>query len=121
MHSERGQALSAFVAAVTLALVLMCGLVVDGSRHAAAARQAQSAAQGAARAGADALVTSEVAATGAARQHLALLGVSGDVRVADGSVDVTTEVSTTTVFLSVIGVTTLTGRGESAAQPVFQR
>ena len=40
MRDQRGQALSVFVAVAVVALLLVCGLVVDGGRQAASARRA---------------------------------------------------------------------------------
>ena len=51
----------------------------------------------------------------AGRRSLAEGGLGGDVRVEAGAVRVTASASMPTVFLSVIGITRVSGRGEATA------
>jgi Flp pilus assembly protein TadG len=125
-HGERGQALSLFVVVVMLALLLVTGLVVDGGRKSAEDRRVELAAAAAARAAVDATAPSRqagqrpdrAAALAAARQRLASEdGVTSTVSVAaDGTVRVTTSATVDTVFLSLIGIRTLSVDGEAQAQ-----
>lgn len=122
-RDERGQALSAFVSVVVVALLLMAGLVVDGGAKAAAARSANYAAAEAARAAVDAGTTARLSGRPSAEivrlageRALADRGVAGSVHVAAGRVSVTTEVSTRTVFLTLIGIGELTASGRAEAE-----
>ena len=124
MREERGQALSVFVAVSVLGLLLMCGLVVDGGAQAEAARRAQSAAAMAARSALDTTATARLAgaepevgrAVAAARQVLRAHGVQGDISLRAGQVEVTTSTQVETVFLSLIGITTLRATGSATAE-----
>ena len=123
MRDERGQSLSAMIAVVLLALFLMTGLVVDGGRQASCAREAEAGAAQAARAAGDAGAAARAAGLSfdvsvvqaAGRRSLAEGGLGGDVRVEAGAVRVTASASMPTVFLSVIGITRVSGRGEATA------
>ncbi len=119
---ERGASLSAFVVVIVAALILVAGLVVDGGQQTAATRRAGAVAAGAARAGADAAAASVIAgrpldvalATRAATTYLAASPrVHGNVVVRDGGITVTTTTTAPTVFLSVIGIDTVTGHGHA--------
>ena len=124
MRDERGQALSTFVAASMLALLLMCGLVVDGGAQAQAATRAQSAAALAARAAVDTTATARLAdrqpdhgkAIAAARAVLARHDVEGEVALRAGQVEVRTTTQVETIFLSLIGITTLAASGSATAE-----
>lgn len=124
MRTERGQALSVFVAVSVLGLLLMCGLVVDGGAQAAAAGRAQSAAALAARAAVDTTATARLAGTepepreaiAAARQVMAAHGVEGEVSLRAGQVEVRTTTRVETIFLSLIGITTLGASGSAIAE-----
>lgn len=118
--------MTAFVAVVVVALLLVAGLVVDGGRKSAADRRAELTAAAAARSAVDATAAQRQAgrrpdaglAIAAARQVLASEpGVHGTATLnADGSVQVTTSTSVSTVFLSLIGINTVTGNGSATAQ-----
>ena len=117
--------MSAFVAVVMLALILVAGLVVDGGQQAAAHRRAEVVAARAARAATDAsapyrLVGSDgsAAALAAAREVLAASeGVVGHAEVVDsGRLEVVTTVPCPTVFLSVIGIDSLDASGRAVAE-----
>ena len=120
-RDERGASMSVFVIVVFAALILVAGLVIDGGQKVTATRRAESVAAGAARAGADAGATGSIAgrpggagAVTVARAYLrSSPGVTGDVVVHGGQVIVTTQVRLPTVFLSVLGLTSVTGYGES--------
>ncbi|MFV0452094.1 MAG: hypothetical protein ACK5LS_07600 [Propioniciclava sp.] len=127
LHSrddERGQALSSFIAVVLAALFLTAGLVIDGGAQSAASRDAHTAAREAARAAVDASAASQAAggtidvgqATAAGRQLLAERGVTGTIVITGGTVQVTTTTSVDTLFLGLIGITTLSARGEARAE-----
>lgn len=114
---ERGE-VSEMVVVVFLALILVIGLVVDGGAKMTASSEASSLAQQAARAGAqplDALPTeggtaqlSADGAAAAAEEYLAGAGASGSVRVVDATtVEVTVTRTEDTVFLGLIGITTV--------------
>lgn len=113
--------MSVFVIVVFASLILVAGLVVDGGQKVTATRRAESVAAAAARAGADAGATGSIAGgkTRASAVTVATTylrgssGVTGSVSVRGGRVIVTTEVRQPTIFLSVLGLTHVTGRAES--------
>jgi hypothetical protein len=123
MREERGQALSVFVAVSVLALLLVCGLVVDGGAQAQAARRAQTAAGLAARAAIDTTATARLAgsepepgqAVAAARRVLAAHQVEGEISLRAGRVEVRTSTRVETIFLSLIGIDTLGATGSATA------
>jgi hypothetical protein len=124
-RDERGGSQTVMVLLIMASLILVAGLVVDGGRKVAAAERAEAAAAGAARAGADASATSRLAdridtttAVLAARQYLAATPqVSGSVQLlAGGKLQVITQSTRPTVYLSAIGMSTVTGRGNAVAQ-----
>ncbi|HHU38279.1 MAG TPA: pilus assembly protein, partial [Propionibacterium sp.] len=55
------------------------------------------------------------AVTAAGAQVLTDRGVTGQVTITDGVVRVTTSTTTRTVFLSLVGITTLSASGEATA------
>lgn len=126
VRDERGQSVSLFVLLVLGALFLVAGLVIDGGQKVSAAGLAESAAAGASRAAGNAAATRQLGgadpageAVLAAKAYLAgQPGVRGSVRVGDGRVSVTTTVTADTVFLSVIGLHTVTGTGAAEADIV---
>lgn len=121
---QRGASLSAFSAVVMVALFLVTGLVVDGGQKAAAQRESEAAAAQAARIGVDAGAVAAVqgrpsgaVAVAAARASLRSQGVAGRVSLLPGGVlHVRVERSVPTVFLSLIGVGSLSADAEAAAQ-----
>ena len=124
-RGERGGSQSILVLLVVVVLTLAVGLVVDGGRKTAAARDAQAVAASAARAGLNAAATGRLAgradtaaAVAAARRVLASsTDVSGSVHLqAGGRLRVTTQSTKPTRYLSLIGVGTVTGRGEATAE-----
>ena len=124
-RGERGGSQSILVLLVVVVLTLAAGLVVDGGRKTAAARDAHAVAASAARAGLNAAATGRLAgradtaaAVTAARRVLASSpDVSGSVHLqAGGRLRVTTQSTKPTRYLSLIGVGTVTGRGEATAE-----
>lgn len=124
-RDERGGSQSILLLGVVVALVLSAGLVVDGGRKTAAARDAEAVAAGAARAGLNAGATGRLAgranttaAVSAARSFLAgAPNVSGSVQLLPGGrLRVTTQSTTSTRYLSIVGINTVTGRGEATAE-----
>ena len=124
-RGERGGSQSILLLGVVVALVLSAGLVVDGGRKTAAARDAEAVAAGAARAGLNAGATGRLAgranttaAVSAARSFLAgAPNVSGSVQLLPGGrLRVTTQSTQPTRYLSIVGINTVTGRGEATAE-----
>jgi len=116
-----------FAAVIALALLIAVGLVVDGSGKAAAGQRASAAAQEAARAAGQAINVGESvqgrpatvdtpAAATAARRYLSTAGVQGTVTITSPTtLSITTSTTYQPVFLSIIGVGTLTGTGSATA------
>ncbi len=123
-RDQRGASLSVFVIVVFAALILVAGLVIDGGQKVTATRRAEAIAVAAARAGADAGSTNSIAGrpaggTAVAAAQAYLRGtpeVYGTVTVRGNQVMVTTEVRQRTIFLSVLGINWMTGRGESVQE-----
>ena len=125
-RDERGLSMTPFIAVIFAALIMTVGLVVDGGQKIAAASRAETAAAGASRAAGNAAATQELgardpaaAAALAARTYLAgQPGVSGSVTVSGGIVTVRTAATQPTIFLTLIGVATVTGIGSAQASIV---
>ncbi len=123
-RSDRGGgSLSVWVLLLIPVIFLAVGLVVDGGRKTAAGAEAQAAAVAASRAGSDAAATQLLAgqdptsaASAAARNYLAVAGVSGSVSVSGGTIRVTTSQTRPTVFLSALGIGSMTGTGQAQSQ-----
>lgn len=122
---ERGNLTLALIILV-VGLMLMIGLVVDGSGKIQAGERANQLASSAARIAANSL-TGNVIATGslqldgvaaqnAAQTYLAAAGIEGTAYVVNNTVTVTVTDDYDTVFLSIIGINTLTGTGTASAQ-----
>lgn len=122
---------SLFVAVAAFAVLVLTGLVVDGSGKIRALQRADAAAQEAARAGGQELAlpaavrgqSSRVQATAAAavaRSYLREAGVDGQVVIVDGGrgLRVTTSLSYRPTFLSMIGVGALGVSGRADARLV---
>ncbi|HEX8081478.1 MAG TPA: pilus assembly protein TadG-related protein [Jatrophihabitans sp.] len=119
--------MSLYVVVITVGLLAMAGLVIDGGNALAAREQAADVAQQAARAGADALspeslrgsptglTASPAAAQAAANRVLDTAGVTGTVNVDGASVSVTVVVHKDTTILSAFGVGPIKGRATAAA------
>ena len=123
---ERGQSISLFVLLIAAALILTAGLVVDGGQKISASSKAEAAAAGAARAAGNAVATEALAgsthmgsAVTAAKAFLAgQPDVYGSVTVKAGVVTIKTESSAPTIFLSVIGIDSVTAAGSAEANIV---
>lgn len=122
---ERGNLTLALIILV-VGVMLMIGLVVDGAGKIQAGERANQLASSAARVAANSL-TGNVIATGslqldgiaaqnAALTYLAAAGVDGTAFVVNNTVTVTATDDYDTVFLSIVGINTLTGRGTASAQ-----
>ena len=118
-----------YVVVVTVGLLAMAGLVIDGGNALAAREQATDVAQQASRAGADALspaslrgsptelTATPAAAKAAAQRVLDSASVTGTVTVgvAGDSVTVTVVVHKRTTILSAVGLTTISGTATATA------
>ena len=117
----RGVSLSAFVAVVTLALLLMAGVVIDGGSQSAATRRCAQLAAQAARAASDAGALARAAGTDldtgamlvAGNAVIASSGLEGSVTISGDRVTARTSTSAPTIFLSLIGIAALPASGEA--------
>jgi hypothetical protein len=125
-RDQRGQSVSVYVVLVAAALIMTTGLVVDGGQKVAASSRAESAAAGAARAAGNAAATQALAGSDSAGSAVTAAkayltgepGVSGSVSIRDGVVTVRTESTAPTLFLSVIGIASVTANGMAEANIV---
>jgi hypothetical protein len=125
-RDERGQSISLFVLLIMGALIMTTGLVIDGGQKVAATSRAESAAAGASRAAGNAAATQQLggadpasAAVLAAKAYLAgQPGIKGTVAIASGFVTITTSDEVPTIFLSVIGIGSVSGQGSARANVV---
>lgn len=128
MHDQTDAGfVSLYVVVITVGLLAMAGLVIDGGNALAAREQATDVAQQAARAGADALspdslrgspaglTASPAAAQAAANRVLETLGVTGSVTVDGDEVTVSVTVHQNTTILSAFGVGPIEGKATSTA------
>lgn len=123
-RDTRGVSLSTFAVVVFAALIMVAGLVIDGGQKVTATRRAEAIAASAARAGADAGSTGSIAGSGLGARSVTVAqnyldgtpGVSGSAKINGGRVIVTVDVTQPTIFLSLLGITTVTGHGESVQE-----
>lgn len=124
-----GGFVSLYVVAITLGVLAMTGLVIDGGNALTAREQAADSAQQAARAGADALSPASLrtasdprangaTATQAANAVLADSGLVGTVTVTGQNVTVTVVVHKATTILSAVGLNTISGTASATATAV---
>jgi len=123
-RDQRG-AISPFIVLLMVALLAMAGLVYDGGSALAAKRRAMTAAEQAARVGADALdpaslrdgtpTVSTARAIAASQNYLSDIGESGSVTVNGGTVTVVVTDSQPTAILSVVGLNQLEVSAEASA------
>jgi hypothetical protein len=124
-RSEEGS-VTVFVVGLTMALMMVAGLVYDGGQILAARRQAHDLADNAARAGAQAVdldalrsgapvELNPLGAQVAAEDYLALTGHTGEVRVTADTVEVTVTITTPMVLLQLAGISerTVTASGQA--------
>jgi len=123
--ADRGLSVGVLVCLLLPVLLLCAGLAVDGAGQAAASRRAEAVAAQAARAGMDAAAPLSLAgqdagevAVAAARSVLAgHPEVAAEVTFSpNGSLRVDTTTSVPSVFLGLIGVERLSGRGSAAVE-----
>jgi hypothetical protein len=125
MRGEGGQ-VTAFVTVLVVALLASAGLVLDGGRLLAERRELRDLANGAARAGAQAVsndalrgsggpLLDERAAQDAATAYLAAAGQTGEVKVDGDVVRVRVMGETKLLLLQIVGVDDrkVVGRGEA--------
>ena len=118
--------LTLFTCLLTVAMLILTGLAVDGGYVLAARRRAIDEANGAARAGAEALAPSSyrtsgsldldpAAADAAAQSYLAAAGHSGNVTVNGNDVTVTLNFDQPMSLLRIIGIdaVNVSGRGQA--------
>jgi hypothetical protein len=126
-RTDDGQ-VTAFVVVLTLGILTLAGLVLDGGLALAASTRASGQAEAAARAGAQAidlttfrttgtlqLLPSEAAAR--AHAHLTAEGATGTVTTSADTVTVTVTTTQPTQLLGLLGITTLTMHGQGTARP----
>ncbi|MGS0685103.1 pilus assembly protein TadG-related protein [Nakamurella sp. GG22] len=129
-EGNRGS-VTAYLLIMTVALILLAGLVLDGGAALAAHGRAADTAQQAARAGADALDEQSLRATspggltadpGAARAAaaavLAAADVTGEVTVTGSAVTVTARATAPTAMLAIVGITQVGGAATATATPL---
>ena len=127
---DRGS-VTAYLLIMTVALVLLMGLVLDGGAALTAHGTAADTAQQAARAGADALddtslrtttpaglTANPAAARTAAAAVLAAAGVTGEVTVAGATVTVTARATRPTAILAIVGIGQVGGTATATAVPL---
>ena len=125
-RGERGGgSVSLWMLLMVPVLLIVAGLVIDGSRQISATQAAQNAAVMATRAGTDAAATPELvgqsgasAAQVAAHQALSASNVTGSVSATETTITVTTSQTRPTLFLSAVGISQVTGHGTAHAQLV---
>ena len=119
---------SVFVAITAIGLMILAGLIADGGAKLRANQRAESIAAEAARAGGQAIDTRAIAygqdpsidveqAVRAAQTYLASVGVEGTVDVSDDGQRIQVHVTShsRTVFLALIGISTLSANGNATA------
>jgi len=117
-----------YVAILSVGLLVLCGLVIDGGYVLAGRRRAIDEANGAARAGAEAVTPGDYRADGdvildpdraedAAQDFLAATGHTGTVTVDGDEVTVDMSFEQPTALLGIIGIrqVTVSGRGQARA------
>jgi hypothetical protein len=119
---------SAFVVVLTIGILALAGLTLDGGLALAAKVEANGQAEAAARAGAQAidlgvyrtsnrlqLVPAQAVAN--AQSYLAAVGASGTVAVSGDTVTVTVTAAQNTQLLGMVGISSLTVHGTGSAHP----
>lgn len=116
---------SVTVAILLPAFVLLIGLVFDGGAKVAAVREAAAIASSAARAGGNAAAASihdhrppgAIARTAALR-YLRSAGAAGTVTVRGRTITVTVTATRPALFLTVIGIETMSGTAQASARVI---
>lgn len=127
--NERGSATMFFIV-LFVGLLLAIGLVVDGGSKTAGFQEARSVAESAARAAAGSIDGSSVAgstplvnpyaAQAAAQSYISASGLSGGATVSGTTVTVTVTKESPTIFLSAIGIRSLSSTATATAQLLKQ-
>jgi hypothetical protein len=107
---------SAFVVTLTIGILALAGLTLDGGLALAAAVRADGQAEAAARGGGT-LRLMPVQAVANAQAHLAAEGATGTVTVTGDTVAVTVTASQPTQLLGLVGIDSLSVHGQGSAQP----
>lgn len=126
---ERGS-VTLMLVVMVVALLIAVGLVVDGGAKIAAVQQANRVAAEAARTGAQLVNTAQLQtgagadlavaqAQAAAQAALAAAGVTGTASATTSSVQVQATITKPTVFLAMIGISSVTGQGSASADLVL--
>lgn len=120
--------MTAFVVVLTIGILALAGLTLDGGLALSAKVRANGQAQAAARAGAQAIDLSAYRSTGTlqlvpaqavadAQGYLATVGASGSVTVSGDTVTVTVTATQGTQLLGLVGISSLTVHGTGSAHP----
>ncbi len=120
--------MTAFVVVLTIGILALAGLTLDGGLALAAKVQANGQAQAAARAGAQAIDLTAYRSTGTlqlvpaqavadAQSYLAGVGASGTVTVSGDTVTVAVTATEHTQLLGMVGISSLTVHGQGSAHP----
>ena len=130
-HEPDRGSITAYLLIMTVALVVLAGLVLDGGAALTAHGTAADTAQQAARAGADALdeqslrasapaglTTNPAAAREAAAAVLAAADVTGDITITATAVTVTARATTPTAILAIVGIDQVGGTATATAIPL---
>jgi hypothetical protein len=126
-RADDGRA-TAFVVVLTVGILALAGLTLDGGLALSAKVKANGQAEAAARAGAQAIDLSAYRSTGTlqlvpvqavadAQSYLAAVGASGTVTVSGDTVTVTVTASQNTQLLGMVGISSLTVHGSGSAHP----
>lgn len=119
---------TAFVVVLTIGILALAGLTLDGGLALAAKVKANGQAEAAARAGAQAIDLAAYRNTGTltlvpdqavadARSYLAAVGASGTVTVSGDTVTVIVTTSQRTQLLGMVGIASLSVHGQGSAHP----
>ena len=130
-HDPDRGSITAYLLIMTVALVVLAGLVLDGGAALTAHGTAADTAQQAARAGADALdeqslrattpaglTANPAAAREAAAAVLAAADITGDITVTATAVTVTARATKPTAILAIVGIDQVGGTATAAAIPL---
>jgi hypothetical protein len=130
-HDPDRGSITAYLLIMTVALVVLAGLVLDGGAALTAYGTAADTAQQAARAGADALdeqslrasapaglTANPAAAREAAAAVLAAADVTGDITVTGTAVTVTARATKPTAILAIVGIDQVGGTATATAIPL---
>jgi hypothetical protein len=119
---------TAFLVVLTIGILALAGLTLDGGLALSAKVKANGQAEAAARAGAQAIDLTAYRNTGTlqlvpaqavadAHSYLATVGASGTVTVSGDTVTVTITTSQGTQLLGMVGISSLTVHGQGSAHP----